>query len=118
MTIRATLRNNTVLLTADNESRAELADLLRRDNGFNRAAQYVGEQLHEDWEFVAPEDVGALTDSPILAECDGLDRDDHGELTAVGKVCWFPDYMVRDPWEELRNRGRTVFSLAPEDCAA
>ncbi len=117
MTIRATLRNNTVLLTADNESRAELADMIR-GYGHYRAEQYVAEELHEKWEFVRPEEVGALTDSPIIAECDGLDRDDDGELTAVGKVAWFPDYAVRDPWEELRNRGRTVFALSPEDCTA
>lgn len=111
MAIRATLRNNTVLLTADNESRAELADAFR-DGGSLRAELYIGDELHEKWEFVRPEEVGALTDSPILAECDGLDRDDNGDLTAVGKVAWFPDYAVRDPWEELRNRGRTVFTLS------
>jgi hypothetical protein len=118
MTIRAILRSNTVLLVASNESRAELADLLRGDNAYNRAEGYVAEQLHEKWEFVRPEEVGALTDSPLLAECDGIVRDDEGELTDVGKVAWFPDYAVRDPWEELRNRGRTVFTLSPEDCAA
>lgn len=116
MTIRATLRNNTVLLTADNESRAELADLLR-NYGDSHAEMYVADELHEKWEFIAPEAVGALTDSPLLAECDGLDRDDDGELIAVGKVCWFPNYMITSPWEQLRNRGRTVFALAPEDCA-
>lgn len=118
MTIRAILRDNTVLLTADNESRAELADLLRGDFGYSRAEQYVGEELHEKWEFIAPEVVGALTDSPILAECDGLRVNDEGEITEVGNVAWFPDYAVRDPWVELRNRGRTVFALAPENCAA
>lgn len=110
MTIRATLRNNTLLLTADNESRSELAETLRR-YGYSGAEAYVGEQLHEKWEFVLPEHVGAMTDSPILAECDGIERDDDGELTRVGTVAWFPDYAVRDPWQELRDRGRTVFTL-------
>ena len=117
MTIRATLRNNTVLLTADNESRAKLADLMRGEEGFQRAEHYVAEELHEQWEFIRPEEVGAITDSPLLAECDGLDRDNDGELTAVGNVCWFPNYMVTDPWESLRNHGRVVFDLSPEDCA-
>jgi len=111
MTIRATIRQNTVMLTADNESRAELAALLRDDNGYNRAEGYVAEELHERWEFVRPEEIGALTSSPIIAECDGLDRDEDGELIAVGKVAWFPDYAIADPWEELRNTGRTIFTL-------
>ena len=117
MTIRAILRDNTVLLTADNESRAELADAYRA-GGYYHAESYVAEQLHEKWEFVRPEEVGALTDPPIIAECDGIERDDDGELTAVGKVAWFPNYMVADPWEALRNRGRVVLALAPENCAA
>lgn len=110
MTIRATLRQNTVLLTADNESRAELADAYRY-GGYYRAESYVAEQLHERWEFVRPEEVGALTDSPIIAECDGIDRNDDGDLTAVGKVAWFPRYELDDPWASLRNTGRVVFTL-------
>lgn len=111
MGIRATIRNNTVLLTADNEARAELAEAFR-NGGYPYAESYVAEALHEKWEFVRPEEVGALTDSPILAECDGIDRDDHGELTEVGKVAWFPAYAIRDPWEELRNKGRVALTLA------
>lgn len=111
MTIRATIRSNTVVLTADNESRAELADAYR-NGGYPYAESYVGECLHERWEFVRPEEVGAMTDSPIIAECDGIDRDDDGELVKVGKVAWFPNYQITDPWESLRNIGRTVLTLA------
>lgn len=110
MTIRATIRNNIVLLTADNESRAELADAFRA-GGYPRAEDYVGEALHEHWEFVRPEEVGALTDAPILAECDGMERNDAGELVEVGKVCWYPNYQVFDPWAILRNTGRVEFYL-------
>ena len=112
MTIRATISKYHVTFTADNEARAELADAYRA-GGYPRAEMYVGEALHEAWEFVRPEEVGALTDAPILAECDGIERDDDGDLTAVGKVCWFPDYQVKDPWEALRNVGRVRFLLAP-----
>lgn len=110
MTIRATLRNNTLLLTADNSGRSEMAEALSYGSGHGE--MLVSDELHERWEFIAPEVVGALTDSPILAECDGIERDYDGEITKVGKVAWFPDYAVRDPWQELRNRGRTVFTLA------
>jgi hypothetical protein len=114
MTIRATVRQNTVLLSADNESRSELADAFR-SGGYPRAEQYVGEALHERWEFVRPEEVGALTDAPILAECDGIVRNDNGDLTEVGKVCWYPNYQVFDPWAILRNTGRVELQLAPKD---
>lgn len=110
MTIRATLCN-TLLLTADNESRAELADAYRAD-GYPRAESYVGEALHEKWEFIRPETIGALTDAPILAECDGIDRDEDGEIINVGRVAWFPDYAIRDPWEELKNTGKVAFTIA------
>jgi hypothetical protein len=63
---------------------------------------------------VEPEWIGALTDAPILS--DGLNYPDDGGPAVVpgSSVWWFPDYMVRDPWEELAREGRVVFTLAPE----
>ena len=112
MTIRATLRNNTLLLTADNESRAELADAFR-NGGYHYAEHIVAEELHEKWEFIGASVIGALTDAPIVTKCDELYHNDDGDIIAVGKVAWFPDYMVRDPWAELRNCGRVAFTLSP-----
>lgn len=52
-----------------------------------------------DW--VAPEEIGALTSAPIL-------RYDN-------KVWWYPDYQVRSPMEDLAETGTTTFTLAPEE---
>ncbi len=119
--IRATVAGGALILTADNEGRAELADAfregLRSDGpcGYVRAESVVMEALHEQWEFIAPEEIGALTDAPILADCDGLEwsGDDQGRIVRPDAVvAWFPDYMIRDPWRELANRGRVAFEVA------
>lgn len=99
-------------LTLGNEGRAELADALRE--GYSRAESLMSEWLHESFEFIRPEEIGALTDSPILCDCDGLDYPATGdrEIREDAKVYWFPDYMIRDPWQMLASRGRVEFVKA------
>ncbi|MGI9061916.1 MAG: hypothetical protein ACR2H5_25460 [Ktedonobacteraceae bacterium] len=36
------------------------------------------------WSWVRPEDIGALTDAPILS--DDIEYDDHGDVVSVGTV--------------------------------
>lgn len=117
MSIRARIKGNALIITADNESRADLADAYRDQSNYGgciKAESLVGDGLHEKWEFIQPEDVGALTDAPILCDADGLDYpDDGGRIVRNdAKVAWFPNYMVTDPWEVLRNTGRVTFTLA------
>lgn len=99
-------------LTLGNEGRAELAAALR--DGYSRAESLISEWLHEQFEFISPEEIGALTDAPILCDCDGLDYPDTGEreIRDDASIYWFPDYMIRDPWGELAARGRVVFAKA------
>ena len=65
------------------------------------------DHLCTGWEMVPPEDIGALTAAPILS--DEISRDDHGRVTEVGRVFWFPDYAVRDEIEEIRRDLAIVF---------
>lgn len=99
-------------LTLGNAERAELADALRE--GYQRAESLVSEWLHEAFEFIRPEEIGALTDAPILCDCDGLDYPDTGdrEIRDDAAIYWFPDYMIRDPWADLAWRGRVEFVKA------
>lgn len=99
-------------LTLGNEGRAELAEALRES--YNRAESLVSEWLHEMYEFVHPEEIGALTDAPILCDCDDLDYPDTGEREFLpnAEFYWFPDYMIRDPWQLLAWRGRVEFVKA------
>lgn len=109
--IRATITATALILTADNEARADLAHAFRQ-GGYPAAESTVAEELHEAFRFILPETVGALTDAPILAPFDawGLEDDGRETLEPGAPVFWFPDYMIRDPWRELANRGRVVLT--------
>jgi len=110
-----------LIITADNESRRDLADAYRdtsRHGGYSKAEGVVSEGLHEEYDFCDPADVpGALTDAPILIESDAVLRPDNGEviLLDAAPVFWFANYMIRDPWRELANRGRVEFQEAESD---
>jgi hypothetical protein len=101
-----------LLLTADNASRAALADAYHY-GGYQRARMLVSEAFHEQLYFVQPEDIGALTEAPILT--DDLVYEDNGSCTVHGKIWWYPSYAVSDPFEELKNRGRVIFTYAPAE---
>lgn len=100
---------NGLRLTCGNDARSELAQSDYRES-------LVGDWLHEKFAFINPEDIGALTDAPILCDCDGIDYSDDGErsILPAAQIYWFPDYMVRDPWQELASRGRIDFIKAGE----
>ncbi|MGA2798016.1 MAG: hypothetical protein ABSE63_10575 [Thermoguttaceae bacterium] len=59
------------------------------------------------WEWVPPEDLGALTAAPIIS--DEIERDDRGNIIEAGRVYWYPDYAVRDEIEELREKLVLIF---------
>lgn len=88
--------NGNFVLLADNWDRTEMADENRKHGWYGNEG-YIHEALfcNTCFSFVLPEDVGALTDAPIIS--DGHD------------VWWFPDYMVTDPWALLRQ-GRVEFT--------
>ena len=111
--------DGSLLILADNADRSELADRYR-SGGYPAAESAVAEMLHERLTFIPPENIGALTDAPILTD----DPDWSDETAAAGNipavhseslVWWYPNYMVSDPWESLRNHGRVVFSAAPKE---
>ncbi len=112
--MKATFSKNGVLFSLDAEEKAEIADI----EGMPWGDLYEAfEELScNGWDFVDPEDIGALTDAPILSNCMG--RDDDGTMTAhseCGMECgifWFPNYMVEDPLETLRDKGEVFFTRA------
>jgi hypothetical protein len=42
---------------------------------------------------VPPEDIGALTATPVLS--DEIVRDEEGKVVEAGRVFWYPDYALR-----------------------
>ena len=60
-----------------------------------------------DW--IRPEEIGALTDAPIIGD---TARDDHGELTETHSVYWYPNYALKSPVQELMEKGSVTFEAA------
>jgi len=63
---------------------------------------------NSSWEWLAPEEIGALTSAMILTQ--DAERDDEGVLKRVGRVYWDPNYQVRSTVEELAKSGRATWT--------
>lgn len=70
-------------------------------------------QLSNGWEFVRPDDIAALTACNILS--DEVERNDHGNITKIGKVYAFTDYAVKLEVEELYNNGFCIFDKVEDE---
>lgn len=53
-----------------------------------------------------------LTSAPCIAET--LETDEDGRHEIIGNLWWYPNYCLTDPLNDLKYRGRTIFTLAPE----
>lgn len=69
--------------------------------------------LCNGWSWLAPQDIGALTDAPLLSNCAVMEDDGtytiHDDCGFECGVFWFPDYAVCDPLEKLRDGGKVFF---------
>lgn len=103
----------TLTITASNEGRAELADAYRR-GGYRYAEQVIAEGLHEAYEPWDADDApdAWLCSAPFMIDCDGISYPDNGErvVYAGTPVFYFPNYVVEDQWETLKNTGRVVWT--------
>lgn len=109
-------KSGELIFTLDDEERSEWAEQIAREDQFVDIATVFSETGlagNCDLDMIQPEDVGALTDSPIFA--DDVDLDDQGELRAVGDVWWYPDYQIFNPAEVLVEKGQVIFTPAPEN---
>lgn len=62
-------------------------------------------------EQVNPEDVGALTSSPIIAQDAEFEMDDgYMKLTGYSNLWWYPNYAIRGPIDELKETGSVTFT--------
>jgi len=98
------------------EGQEELAEY-RIPEGWSHSPDMLFADMLEDhlcngWEFIQPEEIGALTAAPILS--DSAERDDQGNLVKVDQVYWFPDYAVRSELDELYENGEVFFPAAEE----
>lgn len=103
-----------LVLTASNEGRATLREAYAR-GGYRYAESEIAEAFHEAYEFIDAGHIpGAMTDAPILADCDGVVTCDNGAVVVLesARVFAFMDYMLVDPFEQLKNTGRVEFPAA------
>jgi len=118
MTITATLlASGDLQLTADNETRAWIKEQQAREVD-SLSILSAGTDHYWTNGSYEPFDAGqanpfvGLTDAPCIAE--SMTVHDDGEREVIGCLWYFSAYMLRDPIEELKTRGRVVFSLARE----
>jgi len=105
--------NRHLRITLTPEGRTELQ--ARLDNGDNISTDSTLYDLLENclcngWEWIRPEEIGALTSAPILS--DDCSRDDSGLLGQIGAVYWFEKYQIQSPGEELLRVGHVDFDKA------
>jgi hypothetical protein len=107
------LVNGNLEIRADEEYRGELMAMQedwdqRGVDADSRLAEVLEHYLANGWEWVQPEEIGALTAAPILS--DDVERDDEGKIVKAGKVYWYPQYEVFDPLEQLIQTGSVIFT--------
>lgn len=76
-------------------------------NDYDILFELIEHQLCNGWTWLNPEDVGALTDAPILS--DGASYNDDGVMIVYGGVWWYPNYQVVDLAKELEKSGYLIF---------
>lgn len=114
------LANGNLKLTLEGEEdREEVREMLEKathkDHGFLAdLLEYTKWQPNGELHQVSPEELGALTDAPILTD-DVTYEDDTDKRLIIGKVWWYPEYQVLSFAEELLKHGEVVFTLAPAD---
>ena len=109
--------NLNILLTQT--GRATFSDIELERNQYGTLAALhalLEDHLANGWELVPPQDIGALTDAPILS--DQIERNDEGDVMHAGRVYWYPQYAVEDEIAEIKsvNVGEKVRWVAERKC--
>jgi len=107
------LPNGNLCIELTDEGKEEIEDLWSNHpewNDYDILRELIEHQLCNGWSWLNPEDVGALTEAPILS--DGASYDDDGAMEVYGKVWWYPNYMVDELSVVLHDDGKLIFELA------
>ena len=97
-----------LLITASNDDRHDLK------NAYESGGYYYAECLVANaiggngLDFIRPEMIGALTDQPLI--CDYVVNDDD-TVEVCGPIYGYPNYMLYDSFEELKNTGKVLFPV-------
>ena len=108
------LGNGALRFHAAAEEKDDLMSILERcggdDNRFLvEMLEFAGWEANGQLFSVRPEQVGALTEAPMLTD-DCFHHDD-GLLEVTGPIWWFPDYMLKNFAEVLVETGTVTFPV-------
>lgn len=111
------LENGDLQFTLTESGKEELIELLENVNTNQHTDADAFYKLTEGpmcngLSFINPEDIGALTDSLIIA--DGVIDDETPEDAKIN-VWWFPEYMVKSYLDDFEKQGFVIFTKAPEN---
>lgn len=99
-----------LVITADNESRAELAEIYREGRGHPGAESLIFEALQDVYEPTPADDTpdAWLCSAPFMIDCDGILYTDNGAKPVLWgtPIFTFRNYVFEDEWETLKNCGR------------
>ena len=111
------LPNGDLKVTADNETRQDIADMARGGASFWQIMGEIFEPYSCNGSFT-PFDAGdgdpfvGLTSAPCIAET--LNTDDDGSRSIEGRFWFNANYATVDETDELKRFGRFVYTLARE----
>ena len=111
MNVYFDITDDELVFTADSDTREEIAVMIdsKEYNYYQLAGDVFEYAICNGLSWVAPEDIGAMTDSLIFS--DSTPHDD-GVYAADANFYWFPNYQVECPIETLTQMGRVVFTKA------
>ncbi len=81
----------------------------RGENDANIIFEVLNNELPEGFAPLRPEEVGALTDSPIIGY--DIERDEQGNPLGADRIFWYPDYQINNELDELL-KGTVTFTEA------
>jgi len=106
------LPNGDLKITLNPEGKIELTETQEQYkdswNDFDLFYNIIDYHLCNGWTRLYPEDVGALTESPILSQ--DVSYNDNGDIETVGDIFWYPNYQVENLAEKLLENGYLIFS--------
>jgi hypothetical protein len=101
-----------LIITLTRQGKKFAKELLEQDSDADCKLQdLLEEHLTNGWEWILPEEIGALTEAPIISN-DVIYDNEECEVAGVNKCYAYVDYMIYDPIEELIKHNSVVFMEA------
>ena len=96
------------------KARKEFMENTSECDADTRFMELIDDFLCNGWDWVNSEDIGALTEAPLLTN--DIEMDDNGNIIRVGVIYKYEMYQIYDPVEEIFSEDKIVLTKhLPED---